>query len=67
MNFDNRSLALNDEVTLIVLDSAFGQRMDAIFLDDLRRSREIELARFRQRGWIARVGEWGARFLTRLL
>jgi cardiolipin synthase len=67
MNFDNRSLALNDEVTLIVLDSAFGQRMDAIFLDDLRRSREIELARFRQRGWIARVGEWVARFLTRLL
>jgi cardiolipin synthase len=28
MNFDNRSLALNDEASLMVLDSAVGQRME---------------------------------------
>ena len=35
MNFDNRSLALNDEATLMVLDSAAGSRMERVFLDDL--------------------------------
>jgi cardiolipin synthase A/B len=34
MNFDNRSLALNDESTLMVLDSAAGRQMEAVFLDD---------------------------------
>ena len=45
MNFDNRSLALNDESTLMVLDSAAGQRMESVFMDDLRDAREIDLAR----------------------
>ena len=36
MNFDNRSLAFNNESNLVVLDSAFGAQMDSMFLDDLR-------------------------------
>ena len=67
MNFDNRSLALNDEVTLMVLDRDAGQRMDSLFLDDLRHSTEITAAQFRLRPWSERVGEWGANLITRIL
>ncbi|HEY0970960.1 MAG TPA: phospholipase D-like domain-containing protein [Gemmatimonadales bacterium] len=67
MNFDNRSLALNDEVTLMILDAEVGGRMEALFLDDLRWAREITAARFAERPWTERVGEWVANLLTRLL
>jgi cardiolipin synthase A/B len=67
MNFDNRSLALNDEVTLMVLDPEVGRRMNAIFLDDLAYSEEITAEKFRRRAWTDRVGEWVANTITRLL
>jgi cardiolipin synthase len=67
MNFDNRSMALNDEATLMVLDRAAGQNMDRIFLDDLRHAEEITLEAFRRRSWVQRIAEWGANSLTRLL
>jgi cardiolipin synthase len=67
MNFDNRSMALNDEANLMVLDRAFGGEMNRIFLDDLRHSQEITLEAFRARSWIQRVAERGANWLTRLL
>jgi cardiolipin synthase A/B len=67
MNFDNRSLALNDESTLMVLDSAAGQRMEAVFRDDLRHSREVDLEVFRHRPWFHRVAEWAANLITPLL
>ena len=41
MNFDNRSLVLNDEVTLMVLDEEFGRDMDALFVADLQHAVEI--------------------------
>ena len=47
MNFDNRSMALNDEATLMVLDRTAGQQMDQIFLDDLRHAQEITAEAFR--------------------
>ena len=67
MNFDNRSLALNDEVSLMVLDPAFGQRMDALFRDDLTRSKPVDPAAFARRGWYEHVAEWGANLITRVL
>jgi cardiolipin synthase A/B len=67
MNFDNRSMALNDEATLMVLDRTGGQEMDRIFLDDLRHAEEITLEVFRRRSWLHRLAEWGANSLTRLL
>ena len=67
MNFDNRSLALNDESTLIVLDTAAGRRMEEVFLEDLRASKEIDLATFRRRPWFEHVAEWAANEITRLL
>ena len=67
MNFDNRSLALNDESTLMVLDSAAGRRMEEVFLEDLRYSKAIDLATFRKRPWTRRVAEWFADQITPLL
>ena len=67
MNFDNRSLALNDESTLMVLDSAAGKRMETVFFDDLRESKQVDLATFRRRPWTQRVAEWAADQITRVL
>ena len=67
MNFDNRSMALNDEATLMVLDRTVGAQMDRIFIDDLGRAHEITPARFRQRSWFQRMAERGANLITRLL
>jgi cardiolipin synthase len=67
INFDNRSMALNDEATLMVLDRPAGQQMDRIFLDDLRHAEEITLEAFRRRSWLERLAEWGANSLIRVL
>ena len=67
MNFDNRSMALNDEATLMVRDSALGQQMNAIFLDDLQYAEEISPVTFRQRSWFERLTEQGAHLIMRLL
>ena len=67
MNFDNRSMALNDEATLMVLDATIGDQMNRIFVDDLTRAEEIMIATFRQRSWFQRFREWGANLLTRML
>lgn len=67
MNFDNRSLALNSETTLLVLDDRTGAVMDSLFLADLELSEEIALERFRRRSWIQRLFERGAGLLSRAL
>ena len=60
-------ITLNDEVTRMVLDPAFGAQMDAIFADDLRYSTEIDAAAFSRRSWTEHLAEWGASLITRLL
>lgn len=67
MNFDNRSMAFNNESNLVVLDSTLGAQMDSVFFDDLRYAREIKLAEFEKRSWIAKLVETGATLLSRLL
>jgi cardiolipin synthase len=67
MNFDNRSMALNDEATLMVLDPAFGSQMNEIFMDDLQDAQEITPAEFSRRSWVQRLAERGAHMITRLL
>jgi cardiolipin synthase len=67
MNFDNRSLVLNDEATLMVHDPIVGKQMDAIFLDDLRHSEEMTVERFGARPWIQRAAEQSANLLRRVL
>jgi len=67
MNFDNRSLAFNNESQVLALDATVGHQMDSIFLDDLRYSKEMKLDEFRRRPWTGKVLEWGAVKLRRLL
>jgi cardiolipin synthase len=67
MNFDNRSLAFNNESLLLVLDKRIGAQMDSIFLDDIKSSEEMNLETFRKRGRFGRVLEWGAQKLRRVL
>ena len=67
MNFDNRSLAFNDESNLLVLDERFGGALQEVFLGDLARSKEVTLEEFRRRPLRERVLEWGASRLARVL
>lgn len=67
MNFDNRSLAFNNESNLTFLDATLGAEMNATFMDDLTRSKEIILAEFQRRPWHQRLLENSASLLSRLL
>lgn len=67
MNFDNRTLAYNNEVALVVLDGAVGARMEALFLDDLRQADEFRLDGFGNRSLAQRLVERAAGVLASLL
>ncbi|MHB0949699.1 MAG: phospholipase D-like domain-containing protein [Gemmatimonadaceae bacterium] len=67
MNFDNRSMAFNNESNLVVLDPQFGAAMERAFLEDLRYAKEIRLEEFQRRGAWERVKETGAVMLSRIL
>jgi cardiolipin synthase len=67
MNFDNRSLVLNDETNLMILDPTVGQEMNAAFVEDLRYSEEILPAKFSQRSLLQRLGERAANLFSRFL
>lgn len=66
INFDNRSVMLNDEVTVAGHDRRIGERLEEIFLRDLGNSDEILLEEFRKRGRIHRVKENLARSVDKL-
>jgi cardiolipin synthase len=67
MNFDNRSLAFNDETTLLVRDSVVVGAMDKMFLEDLRYSKELTAAAMAGRPWWEKVRDAGAATLQRVL
>ncbi len=67
MNFDNRSLAFNNESNLVAWDARLGAILDSTFLDDLRYAREIRLAEFKKRSMTDRLIELGSSVLSRLL
>jgi cardiolipin synthase A/B len=67
MNFDNRSLAFNDESNLLALDDELGQTLVDLFMEDLRYCNEIKLEEFRKRPLKHKAIERLARPLSRLL
>jgi cardiolipin synthase A/B len=67
LNFDNRSMSLNNESNLVVLDEGIGREMDETFLEDLRYSKEIILEEFRQRSAWQKFLDWGAARFWRIL
>ena len=56
-NFDNRSMRLNDEATLNVLDANFAATQEAAFEGDMARSVQMTLARWQSRPWTEKAGE----------
>ena len=67
MNFDNRSMAFNNESNLVFLDRTLGAEMDSTFLADLAHSKEIKLDEFQRRGRWERLLEGAAAMVSRLL
>jgi cardiolipin synthase len=66
-NLDWRSVIHNAEANVIVLDSAFGAAMEALFVDDLAASRETSLQQWHGRGLLQRLREALARRFEFLL
>lgn len=67
MNLDNRSLALNNETNLVVMDSSIGERMIRIFMADLDHAEEVILEDFLKRPWSTKLMEWCSEKLWRIL
>ncbi|AHG87996.1 Phospholipase D-like domain protein [Gemmatirosa kalamazoonensis] len=67
MNFDNRSLAFNNETTLLIYDRRIVAGMDTMFLNDLKASKEMTLAEVRRWPWWRRARSAMADMLERLL
>lgn len=67
LNFDNRSLKLNDEVVVVVQDDEVGRRIHEIFITDLQYAREVTLESLRARSRLARVREHVALLAAPLL
>jgi len=67
MNLDNRSMAFNDELSLVVRDRPIGVVMDSVFFDDLSHAVEIPAAAFRRRSVTDRLLEMAAVLASRVL
>ena len=57
-NFDARSLALNEEVGVGILDEKVAKELKDAFNADLKRSSELQLERWRHRPLMERGGSW---------
>jgi cardiolipin synthase len=67
MNFDNRSLRLNDEANLLVYDGAAAGEMERIFAADLKQAVEITKAAYAARPWQQQLLEYAAKLIAPLL
>jgi cardiolipin synthase len=67
MQFDNRSLALNQASNLATLDRGVGAVLDSLCLDDLRSAREVRLTEFTRRPPRERAVEAGAALMSGVL
>lgn len=67
MNFDNRSIAFNDEINLTIRDSTVASWHNAQFLDDLHHSNEFKADLFSQRSLKEKVIDFAASRIAKLL
>ena len=59
-NFDSRSLSLNEEVGIGILEVGIARELKTAFQRDLRRSNELSFELWKRRPWHARAFEWFA-------
>ena len=64
-NFNRRSLDHDEEVLLVGLDTELVSELDEHFDDDLRRSEQIDLSRWRDRGVVQKAREAATKPLRR--
>lgn len=57
MNADNRSLSLNEETVLMMLDAGAAKTLEGQFMDDIQFADEIHLNEFSRRGPFERIKE----------
>ncbi len=63
-NFDNRSFRLNDEANLNVYDKAFAKRLEDVFEQDIKRSRQVTYEAWKQRPLRQKITERMSSFLS---
>jgi cardiolipin synthase len=56
-NLDNISFSVNDELNLIVYDRGFAGRLEVVFNEDVKVSRRVSYAEWKNRGVRARLLE----------
>jgi cardiolipin synthase len=56
-NFDHRSVTLNDEAGVMLLDRCLVEELDGDFDEDLRHSRSLDLDEWRNRGALRKAAE----------
>jgi len=56
-NLDNRSLALDEELNVIVYDRAVAGQMERIFLDDVHASKKVTFEQWKKRGLVSKFLE----------
>ncbi|HEX5539430.1 MAG TPA: cardiolipin synthase [Methylophilaceae bacterium] len=66
-NLDWRSFLYNQEINAVILGQEFGDKMQAMFDDDLQASKRITLEQWEDRSLLMRIKEWGASLWARLL
>ncbi len=57
INFDNRSMVLNDEVTVVMRDAGIARLLERQFHEDLAYADEVSLEELRARGVVDRIKE----------
>jgi cardiolipin synthase len=67
VNFDNRSMKLNDEVAAVTNDPATAGRLEHLFERDLEFAQAVSLDELRARGWTARLAERMAHLVAPVL
>lgn len=67
LNFDNRSIKLNDEIALSLFDREIAAKLHEEFEHDLTRSEPVTEDRWRDRPWYQRVAEAATKPLRREL
>ncbi len=67
VNFDTRSLEINDEVCAFFYDKQFAEKNTAIFAEDLQHCQELDYEAFAKRSWRARVAEKFFRIFTPIM
>ena len=67
MNFDNRSLAYNNELAFVARDERVGSVLDSLFLEDLHYADEIRPDVFGRRSLVARMLERAASLVSPVL